>query len=95
MAEHHFTSDLGNIMRRLSWIMLVIFRSVVGPDFLFIDDNACPHKTDEVSNILEIGNIECTNWPAYSPDLNPKQHAWDAFGRCISQRTHPSRTVQN
>ncbi|GFW27056.1 uncharacterized protein TNCV_92821 [Trichonephila clavipes] len=32
--------------------------------------------------------------PAYSSDLNPIEHAWDALGRRVAQRTIPLRTVQ-
>ncbi|GFV19891.1 hypothetical protein TNCV_481171 [Trichonephila clavipes] len=33
--------------------------------------------------------------PAYSPDLNPIQHVWDALGRRIAARLHhPENTQQ-
>ncbi|GFV69388.1 transposable element Tcb2 transposase [Trichonephila clavipes] len=35
------------------------------------------------------------DWPAYSPDLNPIKHVWDALGRRIATRLHhPENTQQ-
>ncbi|GFW60262.1 transposable element Tcb2 transposase [Trichonephila clavipes] len=31
---------------------------------------------------------------AYSPDLNPFEHVWDALGRCIAARLHHPENIQ-
>ncbi|GFW05118.1 hypothetical protein TNCV_599121 [Trichonephila clavipes] len=41
------------------------------PEFIFMDDNARPHQTLAVEELLESEDITRIDWPAYSPDLNP------------------------
>ncbi|GFU50953.1 transposable element Tcb1 transposase [Trichonephila clavipes] len=65
-----------------------LFRGAIGPDFIFMDDNARPHRTLAVEELLESKDITRMDWPAYSPDLNPIEHVWDALGRRIAARLH-------
>ncbi|GFY03963.1 transposable element Tcb1 transposase [Trichonephila clavipes] len=39
-----------------------------------MDDNARPHWTLAVEELLESEDITRMDWPAYSPDLNPIEH---------------------
>ncbi|GFX62182.1 transposable element Tcb2 transposase [Trichonephila clavipes] len=39
-----------------------------------MDDNARPHQTLAVEELLESKDINRMDWPAYSPDLNPIEH---------------------
>ncbi|GFT90836.1 transposable element Tc3 transposase [Trichonephila clavipes] len=72
-----------------------LFRGAIGPDFIFMDDNARPHRTLAVEELLESEDITLMDWPAYSPDLNPIEHRWDALGRRIAARLHhPENTQQ-
>ncbi|GFW86511.1 hypothetical protein TNCV_4332951 [Trichonephila clavipes] len=60
-----------------------------------MDDNARPHRTLDVEELLESEDITRMDWPAYSPDLNPIEHVWDALGRRIAARLHhPENTQQ-
>ncbi|GFX15959.1 transposable element Tcb2 transposase [Trichonephila clavipes] len=60
-----------------------------------MDDNARPHQTLAVEELLESEDITRMDWPAYSPDLNPIEHVWDALGRRIAARLHhPENTQQ-
>ncbi|GFU34360.1 transposable element Tcb2 transposase [Trichonephila clavipes] len=72
-----------------------LFRGVIGPDFIFMDDNARPHRTLAVEELIESEDISQMDWPAYSPDLNPNDHVWDALRRRIAARLHhPENTQQ-
>ncbi|GFT16605.1 transposable element Tcb2 transposase [Trichonephila clavipes] len=72
-----------------------LFRGAIFPDFLFMDDNARPHRTLAVEELLESEDITRMDWPAYFPDLNPIEHVWDALERRIAARLqHPENTQQ-
>ncbi|GFW00724.1 transposable element Tcb2 transposase [Trichonephila clavipes] len=79
---------------------VLLFRGAIGLDFIFMDDNARPHRTLAVEELLESEDITRMDWPAYSPDLNPIEHVWDALGRCIAAcayiiRRTPNKTQTN
>ncbi|GFU53873.1 transposable element Tcb2 transposase [Trichonephila clavipes] len=71
-----------------------LFRGTIGPDFIFMDDNARPHRTLAVEELLESEDITRMDWIAYSPDLNPIEHVWDALGRRIAARLHHPKNTQ-
>ncbi|GFX12222.1 transposable element Tcb2 transposase [Trichonephila clavipes] len=64
-----------------------LFRGAVGPDFIFMDDNAPCHQAMLIDNFLEIENIHHMSWPANSPNLNPIE-----LGICSGDKLHPFRT---
>ncbi|GFX98044.1 myosin-IIIb [Trichonephila clavipes] len=49
-----------------------------------MDDNARPHRTLAVEELLESEDITRMDWPVYSPDLKPIEHVWDALGKLYS-----------
>ncbi|GFW61220.1 transposable element Tcb2 transposase [Trichonephila clavipes] len=71
-----------------------LFRGAIGPDFIFMDDNARPHRTLAVEELLESEDITRMDWPAYSLDLNHIEHVWDALGRRIAARLHHLENTQ-
>ncbi|GFT16392.1 transposable element Tcb1 transposase [Trichonephila clavipes] len=48
-----------------------LFRGAMRAEFLFMDDNARPHRANNVDECLQSEDITRMDWPAYSPDLNP------------------------
>lgn len=69
-------------------------RAEIGPNFLFMDDNARPHRTRAVQEVLREGEIERMEWPALSPDMNPIEHVWDYLSRSIRRRLNPPMNAQ-
>ncbi|GFT02367.1 transposable element Tcb1 transposase [Trichonephila clavipes] len=65
-----------------------LFRGSMGAEFLFMDDNARPHRANIAEECLQSGNITRMDWP-YSPDLNPIEHVWDMLGRGVAARQPP------
>nr|CAH7721448.1 unnamed protein product [Callosobruchus chinensis] len=56
--------------------------------FIFMDDNARPHRTRAVQQASENGHIARLEWPAMSPDMNPIEHVWDYLSRAIFNRNN-------
>ncbi|GFW42573.1 transposable element Tcb1 transposase [Trichonephila clavipes] len=51
-----------------------LFRGAMDAEFLFMDDNAHPHRANIVDECLQSEDITRMYWLAYSPDLNPIEH---------------------
>ncbi len=67
-----------------------ILRSIVVPfihehHLMLLHDNARPHDARIHTQFLEAENIPVHAWPAYSPDMSPIEHVWDAMDRRIRQ----------
>ena len=52
---------------------------------LIFHDNARPHVARIFTQFLEAENVPVLPWPAYSPDMSPIEHVWDALGRRVRQ----------
>ncbi|GFV76946.1 transposable element Tcb1 transposase [Trichonephila clavipes] len=59
-----------------------LFRGAMGAEFLFMDDNARPHRVNIVDECLQSEDITRMDWPAYSPDLNLIEYVGDMLGNC-------------
>ncbi|GFX76033.1 transposable element Tcb2 transposase [Trichonephila clavipes] len=51
-----------------------LFRGAMDAEFLFMDDNACPHRANIVYECLQSEDITHMDSPTYSPGLNPIEH---------------------
>ncbi|GFU34860.1 transposable element Tcb2 transposase [Trichonephila clavipes] len=95
---HIFDSGSVTVHRYCEEVLLPhvrLFRGAIGPDFIFMDDNARPHRTLAVEELLESENITRMAWPAYSSDLNNIEHVWDVLKKRIEERLHhPENTQQ-
>ncbi|GFX61367.1 transposable element Tcb2 transposase [Trichonephila clavipes] len=83
-TDHHVQSVTmtGHICRDIILEQHVrLFRGAMGAEFLFMDDNARPHRANFVDECLQSENITHMDWTANSPDLNPIEHVWDMLGR--------------
>nr|CAH7729187.1 unnamed protein product [Callosobruchus chinensis] len=69
-------------------------RNEIGDQFIFMDDNARPHRTRAVQQALENENIARLEWLAMSPDMNPIEHVWNDVSRAIFNRNYPPRSTQ-
>ncbi|GFV99503.1 transposable element Tcb1 transposase [Trichonephila clavipes] len=65
-----------------------LFRGYMGAEFVFIDDNARPHRANIVNECLQSEDITRINWPAFSLE-NPVQPVWDMLGRRVVARQPP------
>ncbi|GFW40621.1 HTH_Tnp_Tc3_2 domain-containing protein [Trichonephila clavipes] len=68
-----------------------LFRGVMGAEFLFVDDNARPHRANIVDECLQSEDITRMDWPAYSPDLNPIEHVKPESSCVSAQKSRISR----
>ncbi len=57
-------------------------------------DNAWPNVARICTQFLKAENIPVLAWPAYSPNMSPIEHVWDALDRCIRQRVPVPANIQ-
>ncbi|TKA53783.1 hypothetical protein B0A49_12853 [Cryomyces minteri] len=53
------------------------------PGMKFMQDNARIHTAKATKEFLEEHGIETIEWPPYSPDMNPIEHAWIHLKRLV------------
>ena len=58
------------------------------PGLIFMQDNARVHTARIIKNWLADTGIDVVEWPPYSPDLNPIEHAWRPLKEWVHEH-HP------
>lgn len=60
----------------------------------FVDDNAPIHRSKKVKKWMEDNNVQTTEWPPRSPDLNPIENLWGLMKRKLSQAQPQPKTLR-
>ncbi len=94
-TQVHFIDGIFNAQRYVtrSWRTIVV--PFIHEHHLMLQhDNARPHVARICTQFLEAENIPVLEWPAYSPDMSPIEHVWDALDRRIWQRVPVPANIQ-
>ncbi len=91
----HFIDGILNAQRCRDEILRSMVVSVIHDHHLMLQhDNARPHVARICTQFLEAENIPVLAWPAYSPDMSPIEHVWDALDQRIRQRVPVPANIQ-
>ncbi len=94
-TQVHFIDGILNAQRYCDEILRPIVVPFIHDHHLMLQhDNAQPHVARICTQFLEAENIPVLAWPAYSPDMSPIEHVWDALDRRIWQRVPVPANIQ-
>ena len=76
-----------------------ILRPIVVPfihrhQLMLQHDNTRPPVARITTQFLEAENIPVLAWPAYSPDMSPIEHVWDALDQHVGQHVPIPANIQ-
>ncbi len=94
-AQVHFIDGILNAQRYRDKISRPIVVPFIHDHHLMLQhDNAQPHVARICTQFLEAEIIPVLAWPAYSPDMSPIEHVWDALDWHIRQRVPVPANIQ-
>uniref|UniRef100_A0A3P9KLZ0 Tc1-like transposase DDE domain-containing protein n=1 Tax=Oryzias latipes TaxID=8090 RepID=A0A3P9KLZ0_ORYLA len=94
-TQVHFIDGILNAQRYCDEILGPIVVPYIQQHHLMLQhDNARPHVARICTQFLEAENIPVLAWPAYSTDMSPIEHVWDALDRRIQQRVPVPANIQ-
>ncbi len=94
-TQVHFIDGILNAQRYRDEIPRPIVMPFIHDHQLMLQhDNARPHVARICTQFLEAENIPVLAWPAYSLDMSPIEHVWDALDRRIRQRVPIPANIQ-
>ncbi|KAL0178731.1 hypothetical protein M9458_027625 [Cirrhinus mrigala] len=92
---HFIDGILNGILRYRDEILRPIVVPFIHDHHLMLQhDKARLHIARICTEFLEAENISVLAWPAYSPDMSPIEHVWDALDRRIRQRVPVPANIQ-
>uniref|UniRef100_A0AAY5L537 Tc1-like transposase DDE domain-containing protein n=1 Tax=Esox lucius TaxID=8010 RepID=A0AAY5L537_ESOLU len=91
-----FSFHFWKILRHRTWEYASFQSGLNKPIWkIYLCNAKCPVKgIPGIPQFLEAENIPVLAWPAYSPDMSPIEHVWDALDRRIRQRVPGPANIQ-
>ena len=63
------------------------FIQFCGPNVTFMHNNARPHSAAITRQFLATNNVNVSDWPANSPNLNLIEQVWEKLGQHVSKKS--------
>jgi transposase len=86
-----------NRMTSMEYISVMNASSIpLLPQFqlIYMDDNAPIHRSNVVKRWKEENEVECLEWPPYSPDLNPIENIWAFLKKGLRNLAEPPLNLE-
>jgi hypothetical protein len=71
--KHGYSAN--SYLEVLDAMVALAVEEINDPRYIFMQDNASIHTAHSVRDWFRNAGLKCLDWPPYSPDLNPIEHA--------------------